>query len=132
MIRAALLEAVPNISDGRRRETLEAVGRALAVPGASVLDVHSDPDHNRSVFTLIGEPQQLGDALLAGAREAVGRIDMRVHEGAHPCIGALDVAPVVYLRAQDQDYAVDTALAVANRLAGELDLPVFLYGMLAA
>ena len=107
------------------------MARALAAPGASVLDVHSDPDHNRSVLTLIGEPQQLGDALLGGAREAVARIDMRMHEGAHPCIGALDVAPVVYLRPQDRDYAVDTALAVANRLSGELDLPVFLYGMLA-
>jgi glutamate formiminotransferase len=56
---------------------------------------------------------------------------MRVHEGAHPCIGALDVSPVVYLRAEDRDFAVDTALAVANRLSGQLDLPVFLYGMLA-
>jgi glutamate formiminotransferase / 5-formyltetrahydrofolate cyclo-ligase len=96
-----------------------------------VLDVHSDADHNRSVFTLIGEPQALADALIAGAREAVARIDMRTHEGAHPCIGALDVAPVVYLRAQDRELAVDEALAIANRLAGELDVPVFLYGMLA-
>jgi glutamate formiminotransferase len=99
--------------------------------GASVLDVHSDADHNRSVFTLIGEPQELADALLAGAREAVERIDMRTHEGAHPCIGALDVVPVVYLRADDKENAIDEALAVANRLGGELDLPVFLYGMLA-
>jgi glutamate formiminotransferase/glutamate formiminotransferase/formiminotetrahydrofolate cyclodeaminase len=107
------------------------VGRALAGTGASVLDVHSDADHNRSVFTLIGEPQELADALLAGAREAVARIDMRTHEGAHPCIGALDVVPVVYLRAEDKETAIDEALAVANRLGGELDLPVFLYGTLA-
>jgi glutamate formiminotransferase len=126
-----LLEAVPNISEGRRRETVEAVGRAMGRSGARLLDVHSDADYNRSVFTLIGEPQALADALVAGAREAVARIDMRTHEGAHPCIGALDVAPVVYLRAEERELAVDEALAVANRLAGELDLPVFLYGMLA-
>jgi glutamate formiminotransferase len=126
-----LLEAVPNISEGRRPDTIEAVGRALGNSGARVLDVHSDADHNRSVFTLIGEPQALADALVAGAREAVARINMRTHEGAHPCIGALDVAPVVYLRAEERELACDEALAIANRLAGELDLPVFLYGMLA-
>jgi glutamate formiminotransferase len=131
MIRPALLEAVPNISEGRRREAVEAVGRALGGTGASLLDVHSDADHNRSVFTLIGEPQELADAVLAGAREAVKRIDMRTHDGAHPSIGALDVAPIVYLRAEDSELAVDEALAIANRLAGELDVPVFLYGMLA-
>jgi glutamate formiminotransferase/glutamate formiminotransferase/formiminotetrahydrofolate cyclodeaminase len=88
-------------------------------------------DHNRSVFTLVGEPQTLADALLAGAHAAVERIDMRVHEGAHPCIGALDVVPVVYLSADDRELAEDEALAIANRLAGELELPVFLYGGLA-
>jgi glutamate formiminotransferase len=97
-----------------------------------VLDVHSDADHNRSVFTLVGEPQQLADALIAGAREAVARIDMRTHEGAHPCVGALDVAPVVYLRREDRELACAEARAVANRLAGELEIPVFLYGTLAS
>jgi glutamate formiminotransferase / 5-formyltetrahydrofolate cyclo-ligase len=126
-----VLEAVPNISEGRSAETVEAVGRALGGAGASVLDVHTDADHNRSVFTLLGEPQALADALFAGAREAVARIDMRAHEGAHPCIGALDVAPVVYLRPADRELAADEALAVANRLAAELELPVFLYWMLA-
>jgi glutamate formiminotransferase/glutamate formiminotransferase/formiminotetrahydrofolate cyclodeaminase len=126
-----VLEAVPNISEGRRPKTVEAVGRALGRSGAKVLDVHSDADHNRSVFTLVGEPQELADALVAGARAAVDGIDMRIHEGVHPCIGALDVAPVVYLRQGDRALAVDEALAVANRLAGELELPVFLYGMLA-
>jgi glutamate formiminotransferase / 5-formyltetrahydrofolate cyclo-ligase len=126
-----VLEAVPNISEGRRPETVEAVGRALGGSRAKVLDVHSDADHNRSVFTLVGEPQELADALVAGARAAVDGIDMRIHEGVHPCIGALDVAPVVYLRQGDRALAVDEALAVANRLAGELELPVFLYGMLA-
>jgi glutamate formiminotransferase len=131
MIERRVLEAVPNISEGRRAVTIEAVGRALGGTGAAVLDVHSDPDYNRSVFTLVGEPQAVADAVLAGAQAAIERIDMRIHEGAHPCIGALDVAPVVYLREADRDLAVDEALAVANRLGVQLELPVFLYGMLA-
>ena len=69
---------------------------------------------------------------MAGARETVDRLDIRRHDGAHPCIGALDVVPVVYLRAEDRAIARDEALAVANRLAGELELPVFLYGELAS
>jgi glutamate formiminotransferase / 5-formyltetrahydrofolate cyclo-ligase len=110
---------------------VSALARAFGGHGARLLDVHSDADHNRSVLTLVGEPQSLADALVAGAREALARIDMRTHEGAHPTIGALDVAPVVHLRAADRELAESEALAVANRLAGELDVPVFLYGRLA-
>jgi glutamate formiminotransferase/glutamate formiminotransferase/formiminotetrahydrofolate cyclodeaminase len=104
----------------------------LAGARTRVLDIHSDADHNRTVFTVLGQPQEIADGLVAGGREAVARIDMRVHEGAHPCIGALDVAPVVYLRGEDRELAEDAALSVANRLAGELEVPVFLYGMLAS
>jgi len=122
---------VPNISEGRKADVVSALASAFGAHGARLLDVHSAADHNRSVLTLIGEPQSLADALVAGAREALTRIDMRAHEGAHPCIGALDVAPVVDLSAGDRELATDEALAVANRLAGELDVPVFLYGSLA-
>jgi glutamate formiminotransferase / 5-formyltetrahydrofolate cyclo-ligase len=110
---------------------VSALASAFGGHGARLLDVHSDADHNRSVLTLVGEPQSLADALIAGAKEAFARIDMRFHDGAHPCIGALDVAPVVYLSPGERDLATDEALAVANRLAGELDVPVFLYGSLA-
>jgi glutamate formiminotransferase len=126
-----VLEAVPNVSEGRDEACVAAFGRALGAHGCSLLDVHSDADHNRSVFTLVGGPQELADSLLAAARTVVGRIDMRVHEGAHPCIGALDVVPIAYLREDDRELAHDEALAVANRLAGELELPVFVYGELA-
>jgi glutamate formiminotransferase len=122
---------VPNISEGRDADVVALLARAFGAHGARLLDVHSDADYNRSVLTLVGEPQSLADALVAGAREALARIDMRTHEGAHPCIGALDVAPVVYLRAEDRELACDEARAVGNRLAGELDVPVFLYGSLA-
>jgi glutamate formiminotransferase / 5-formyltetrahydrofolate cyclo-ligase len=126
------LEAVPNVSEGRNGDLVHDIGRAFSSRGCSLLDVHSDPDYGRSVFTLIGSPQNLADSLVAGARETVERLDIRIHNGAHPCMGSLDVVPVVYLRAEDRAFARDEALAVANRLAGELELPVFLYGELAS
>jgi glutamate formiminotransferase / 5-formyltetrahydrofolate cyclo-ligase len=127
-----VLEAVPNVSEGRDESCIAAFGRALGAHGSSLLDVHTDPDHNRSVFTLVGGPQELADSLLAAARIVIDHVDMRGHEGAHPCIGALDVVPIAYLREEDRELAEDEALAIANRLAGELDLPVFVYGDLAS
>ncbi|HZO59009.1 MAG TPA: glutamate formimidoyltransferase [Solirubrobacterales bacterium] len=127
-----VLEAVPNVSEGRDEACIAAFGRALGAHGCSLLDVHSDADHNRSVFTLVGGPQELADSLVAAARKVIEHVDMRVHEGAHPCIGALDVVPIAYLREEDRELAQDEALAVANRLAAELNLPVFVYGELAS
>ncbi len=126
-----VLESVPNVSEGRDGKRVEDIGRAFATHGCTLLDVHTDADYGRSVFTLVGDPQELADTLVAGARAAIECIDMRTHEGAHPCIGALDVVPIVYLSEADRAIAQDEALAVANRLAGELELPVFLYGELA-
>jgi glutamate formiminotransferase len=126
-----VLEAVPNVSEGRDGECIAAFGRALATHGANLLDVHSDADHNRTVYTLVGGPQEISDSVVAGARTVIEHVDMRVHEGAHPCIGALDVVPIAYLRPAERELAHDAALAVANRLGGELDLPVFAYGELA-
>jgi glutamate formiminotransferase/glutamate formiminotransferase/formiminotetrahydrofolate cyclodeaminase len=94
-----------------------------------VLDVHSDPDHGRSVFWLAAEQGELARALLAGAREAIARIDLRRHTGSHPHVGAIDVAPVVYLDESERGAACAEALTAAALLADEL--PVFLYGDLA-
>jgi glutamate formiminotransferase len=124
------LESVPNFSEGRDQETIDAIGEALG-GGARVLDVHSDPDHNRSVFTLVGEDGALVDALLAGIAVARERIDLRRHEGAHPRIGAADVVPVVPLAAGDMERAKAAALELGRRVGDELSLPVFLYGELA-
>jgi glutamate formiminotransferase len=124
------LEAVPNFSEGRDQATIDAIGAAMS-DHARLLDVHSDPDHNRSVFTLVGEDGAVVDALLAGVALARERIDLRKHEGAHPRIGAADVVPVVPLRAGDMERARAAALAVARRVGEELLLPVFLYGELA-
>jgi glutamate formiminotransferase len=124
------LEAVPNFSEGRDRATIEAIGSALD-RHAELLDVHSDPDHNRSVFTLVGDDQAIVDALLAGVAEARERIDLRAHEGAHPRIGAADVVPVVPLEPRDLERAATAAGRVAERIGAELRLPVFLYGVLS-
>jgi glutamate formiminotransferase len=124
------LEAVPNFSEGRDRATIEAIGVALA-SHADLLDVHSDEDHNRSVFTLVGEAEPLVEALLAGIACARERIDLRRHEGAHPRIGAADVVPVVPVRPEDAGRARTAALEVARRVGEELGLPVFLYADLA-
>jgi glutamate formiminotransferase len=124
------LEAVPNFSEGRDRATIDAIGEALAAH-ARLLDVHSDEDHNRSVFTLVGSEAELIEALLAGIAAARERIDLRSHEGAHPRIGAADVVPVVPIRPDDAERARATARELARRVGEELALPVFLYADLA-
>lgn len=121
------LESVPNFSEGRDARTIEALRSALSTH-ADVLDVHSDPDHNRSVFTLVGDDTSLVEALMAGIACARERIDLRSHEGAHPRIGAADVVPIVALDPRDRERARDCALRLADRVGAELSLPVFLYG----
>jgi glutamate formiminotransferase len=121
------LESVPNFSEGRDTETIAALRSALAAR-ADVLDVHADADHNRSVFTLVGDDADLVDSLLAGIACARDRIDLRRHTGAHPRIGAADVVPVVPVRRGDDGRAGAAARQLARRIGEELELPVFLYG----
>lgn len=122
-----LLLSVPNISEGRDEETIGSVARAF---DARLLDVHTDPDHNRSVITLAGNPGELAGALLAGVREAVERIDINAHHGEHPRIGSVDVAPIVYLDERDRGAAHAEALVLGDLVGRELGVPVFLYGTL--
>ena len=124
------LESVPNFSEGRDRATIDALAEALSSK-ARLLDVHSDPDHNRSVFTLVGSEEELVEALVAGVACAVERIDLRTHEGAHPRVGAADVVPVVPLAPEDEERARSAALALGERVGRDLGLPVFLYGALS-
>ena len=122
------LESVPNFSEGRDRAVIEAIGAALSE--VRLLDVHTDPDHNRSVFTVVGEDEALIGALVAAVACARDLIDLASHTGAHPRIGAADVVPVVPLRPEDMERATAAASELAGRI-GELSLPVFLYGELA-
>jgi glutamate formiminotransferase len=122
-----LLEAVPNFSEGRDQAVLEAI-RAAVAAHARVLDVHADGDHNRSVFTCVGEPAPLVDGLAAGVEAAVQRIDLRRHRGVHPRVGAADVMPIVRFRAGDPA-PQEAALALGERV-GDLGVPVLGYAEL--
>jgi glutamate formiminotransferase / 5-formyltetrahydrofolate cyclo-ligase len=123
------LLAVPNVSEGRDRGRIEALQSAFT-DGVTLLDRHSDADHDRTVFTLVAGLGSLGDALRRGAEQTIETIDMAAYEGLHPAIGALDVCPVVWLHPADRDAARAEATAIAEQL-GDLGLPVFLYGELA-
>ena len=125
------LLAVPNISEGRDPGAIATIAAAFSRRGARLLDVHSDPDHHRTVFTLAGGPGELAYAVLDGARETLQRIDVKGHSGRHPRVGAIDVAPIVYLDDGDRGSACAEALVLADLLGAELELPVFLYGSLA-
>jgi glutamate formiminotransferase/glutamate formiminotransferase/formiminotetrahydrofolate cyclodeaminase len=120
------LEAVPNFSEGRNAAKLDALREAFG--GVDLLDVHADADHNRSVFTAVGEDAALVEALVRAVAVALERIDLRRHEGMHPRVGAADVVPLVPIRPDQMPRAQAAALAVAERIGAELGLPVFLYG----
>lgn len=124
------LLAVPNVSEGRDEALIESLAARFSA-GVELLDRHSDRDHNRTVFTLAGEPAALVGALTEGARAAIESIDMSAHEGLHPAIGALDVCPLVWPDPETREPAEASAGELADALA-ELGLPVFLYGELAA
>jgi glutamate formiminotransferase len=123
------LVAVPNVSEGRDDAVLDAIRSAFATH-ADVLHVSADADHHRAVFFLAGAPGELHRALAAGAAEAAERIDLRGHDGLHPRIGALDVAPVVFLEEEQRGAAIAEALLAADAI-GAAGIPVFLYGELA-
>ena len=126
-----MLLAVPNVSEGRDLAAVAAIGAAYLRGGARLLDTHTDRDHHRSVHTLAAPPGVLADALVEGARAAVAWIDLSTERGIHPHVGALDVAPVVFLGEARRGVACAEALTVAERLGEEVGLPVFLYGLLA-
>jgi glutamate formiminotransferase len=123
--------AVPNFSEGRDGDVITALTDSCRVPGVDVLDRHADPDHNRTVLSIAGTPQGLCDALVRLAAAACARIDLRWHQGVHPCTGALDVVPIVVLDEADASLARAIAHTVAARIGDELDVPVFFYGQIA-
>jgi glutamate formiminotransferase/glutamate formiminotransferase/formiminotetrahydrofolate cyclodeaminase len=132
-----MMLAIPNFSEGRDPRALASLAEALTgVEGVKLLDVHSDPDHNRTVYTLVesaggaAASARLADALTAGAARAIDLLDIVTHEGSHPYVGMLDVAPIVYMDNSERGAACAQALVLAERLGSELRIPVFLYGAL--
>lgn len=122
-----LVECVPNFSEGRRPEVVRAIVDALRRPGVSVLDVESDADHNRSVVTLVGEPEAVLEAAWQGIAAAARLIDLDQHQGAHPRLGATDVVPFVPLRNMTMAECVALAQRLGQRVGSELQIPVYLY-----
>lgn len=120
------LESVPNVSEGRDPALVAALAAAFS-GSAQLLDVHSDADHHRSVFTLVGDDDALIDSLVAGIAAAASLVDLTEHAGIHPRVGAADVVPLVPLDG-DMERARRAALEVGRRVGAELGLPVFLYG----
>ncbi|MEO6213147.1 MAG: glutamate formimidoyltransferase [Vicinamibacterales bacterium] len=124
----AIIESIPNVSEGRRPEVVERLARALReTPGIRLLDFSSDPSHNRSVFTLVGEAPALKTAILALYEVAVAEIDLRTHAGEHPRLGAVDVVPFVPIEGATMNDCIALAKAVAATVAERFAIPVFLY-----
>ncbi|HEY3579254.1 MAG TPA: glutamate formimidoyltransferase [Pyrinomonadaceae bacterium] len=124
----ALVECVPNFSEGRRPETVESIAEAIrSVETACVLDTHIDPDHNRSVITFVASPEDVVEAAVQAVKHASELIDMRTHAGEHPRLGATDVLPFVPIHGVTMDDCVRLAHEAGQRIARELSIPVYYY-----
>ncbi len=128
-----LVECVPNFSEGRNADTIDALRAAIAaVPGVDLLDVQADASHNRSVFTLVAPPEAALEAAFRAMQVATARIDLTKHEGEHPRMGATDVVPFVPVRDVTMEECAALARRLAERVGQELAIPVFLYARAAA
>jgi glutamate formiminotransferase len=123
----ALVVCVPNFSEGRRHDVIDAICDALAGGGARLVYRQADPEHNRLDTTVVGSPDAVRGSALAGAAKAVELIDMTKHTGGHPRMGAADVIPFVPLSGISMDEVVGLARAFAAELSGALRIPVYLY-----
>ena len=124
----SLIECVPNFSDGRRPEVIAEIRDAIAgARDVTLLDVSSDPWHNRSVITFVAPPARVVEGAFAGIAAAREAIDLRTHEGVHPRIGAADVVPFVPLDGATMDTCIELARTLGARVGSELGIPVYLY-----
>ena len=126
-----LIECVPNVSEGRDPRIIERIADAITSTGCHLLDIHSDPDHHRSVFTMVGDQEQVVDGAVALTESATALIDLTTHHGVHPRIGAVDVIPFVPLESTAMPTCVTVAQRVGAILGDRFGLPVVLYGLAA-
>jgi glutamate formiminotransferase len=122
-----LMQCVPNFSEGRDQVIIGAIADAIRSQPVYLLDIHTDADHHRTVMTCAGEPQAVSEATFRAAQVAVKLINLEMHQGVHPRIGAVDVVPFVPMRDVSMSECVDVARGFGQRVARELDIPVFLY-----
>lgn len=128
MVPRPLIECVPNLSEGRDQQTIQALANVIEThPGVALLHVDSDADHHRTVITFAGAPASVGEAAFQLTKAAVEQIDLTQHQGVHPRMGALDVLPFVPLDSATMDDCVRLAHQVGERIGQELNLPVYLY-----
>src|SRR4051812_19160275 len=123
-----IIECIPNVSEGRRADVVEAIAAAIrSVDGVRLLDYSSDPAHNRSVFTMAGDAAPIAAAVLAMYEQAVSAVDLRTHQGEHPRLGAVDVVPFVPIEGVTMAQCVALAKDVAQAVASRFAVPVYLY-----
>ncbi len=130
-IASSVLECIPNVSEGCDSAVVDGIAAAVCSTGARLLDVHSDCDHHRSVFTMVGQSEDLQDALLALVEQAIARIDIRCHQGVHPRVGAVDVIPLVPIGQATLESCIAMAVETAREIADWFRVPVILFGAAA-
>ena len=130
---AQIIESIPNISEGRNQEVIEAcVDQIRTTPGCTLLNYSSDPNHNRTVITYIGDAKGIEEASVKLAKKAVELIDLTKHEGEHPRMGCVDVMPFVPIKDASNEECIALSQVIGKRIAEEADLPVFLYELSAS
>src|SRR5262245_600448 len=117
-----MLMSVPNVSEGVDEAAVGEIGEAFRP--AKLVDIHSDPDHHRSVFTLVSKQGELARALARGASKVHSLVNVSAHEGIHPHVGAIDVVPIVYVTPEQRGAACAEALATADLIARSTETPV--------
>lgn len=122
-----LIESVPNVSEGRNRGVVESIASAADGAGRKVIDLSMDSDHNRSVITIVGQPEGLVEGILALAKKASELIDLNLHSGEHPRMGAVDVIPFIPVRGVTMADCVALSRTVGQRIGEDLGIPVYLY-----
>ncbi len=122
-----IIECVPNISEGRRKEVIDEIIKNLRSTGVKILDYSSDSDHNRSVITFVGDRETVKKGALQVSRDAVQLIDLRVHHGTHPRMGAVDVIPFIPIKNVTMKDCIEISKEVGKVIAEELHIPVYLY-----
>ncbi|MDQ6694799.1 MAG: glutamate formimidoyltransferase [Chloroflexota bacterium] len=128
-----IVECVPNFSEGRSQEVIEKIaGTVRSIPRVRLLDIASNPDHNRTVLTFVGPPEPVAEAAFQATATAVELIDMEKQKGEHPRMGAMDVVPFIPISGMSMEEAIDIAKSTGSRIASELHVPVFLYAAAAA
>jgi glutamate formiminotransferase len=123
-----IIECVPNFSEGARKDVIDDIVSAVSeAKGAQVLDISSDPDHNRSVLTMVGDEQGLKDAIIILFEKAIEHIDLTKHKGEHPRMGAVDVVPFVPIKGVTMDDCIALSKEIGELVANKFDIPVYLY-----